>query len=361
MKKICFIFGGNIKMCPYLNNYLNSIGNNVEFDIIYWERYEAKKNIIYSKKPNKLFIYKKKILKKIDKIIGFYSFKKYVENILVKNKYDKIVFLQTNMAIMCEKYILKNSNIEYFLDVRDYSNEHKLIVKNKEKRIFPRMKYISISSEGFKSFLPSNFNYITVHNLQNNTMMVKKEDVLSKKITSLKIGYIGNMSLYCDYLIKVISLFKNDDRYVLYFIGIGSDKLKDFCEKNKIQNVVIRGEFKPEDINQLYKEIDIVNNLYGNNNPYLDFALSNKLYLAAQYSLPILVCPKTSMEEISLRNKFGYVVDINDSNIKDNLYNWYVNLDFENLFNNCVKFNNKVVQDNFLYKKILNDFFGGEK
>ena len=34
------------------------------------------------------------------------------------------------------------------------------------------MKYISISSEGFKSFLPSNFNYITVHNLQNNTMMV---------------------------------------------------------------------------------------------------------------------------------------------------------------------------------------------
>ena len=67
------------------------------------------------------------------------------------------------------------------------------------------------------------------------------------------------------------------------------------------------------------------------------------------------------MEEISLRNKFGYVVDINDSNIKDNLYNWYVNLDFENLFNNCVKFNNKVVQDNFLYKKILNDFFGGEK
>ena len=67
------------------------------------------------------------------------------------------------------------------------------------------------------------------------------------------------------------------------------------------------------------------------------------------------------MAEISLRNKFGYVVDINDSNIKDNLYNWYVNLDFENLFNNCVKFNNKVVQDNFLYKKILNDFFGGEK
>ena len=66
MKKICFIFGGNIQMCPYLNNYLNSIGNNVEFDIIYWERYEAKKNIIYSKKPNKLFIYKKKILKKID-------------------------------------------------------------------------------------------------------------------------------------------------------------------------------------------------------------------------------------------------------------------------------------------------------
>ncbi|MEE0683325.1 MAG: hypothetical protein UC703_02825, partial [Bacilli bacterium] len=60
MKKICFIFGGNIQMCPYLNNYLNSIGNNVEFDIIYWERYEAKKILFIVKSQiNFLFIKRK--------------------------------------------------------------------------------------------------------------------------------------------------------------------------------------------------------------------------------------------------------------------------------------------------------------
>ena len=358
MTKICFVFGGNLKMCPYINTYINLIGENNQYDIIFWERYKTKNSINYTITPNQIYCFKRKVSNSIDKIMGFYSFRKYTENILKNNKYDKIIFLQTNMALMCSKYIQKNPNVDYFLDIRDYSNEFKKYIFNKEKKIYPFMKYIAISSEGYKSFLPKGYKYILIHNLQNYKMMVSESDIIKKNNEIIKIGYIGNMNLYSDNLCKVLSKFKNDNRFVWYFIGIGSDKILDYCNNNDIKNVVIKGEFKPEEINQLYQSIDIVNNLYGNDNPYLDYALSNKLYLAAQYCLPILVCPKTSMEHISVHYKFGFALDINKKNIADELYDWYKKIDQKELYVNCKMFNEKVVDDNLRCNSIISDFLG---
>lgn len=360
MKRICFIFGGNIQMCPYLNGYLDCLSDDVEYDLIYWERYQNNKVANLTKKPCNIYCFKKPIASKLKKTIAFVKFKKYINNILVTNDYDKIVFLQTNMAIMCSKYILDNCNKEYFLDIRDYSNEFNKLVRRQEDKIFPYMKYICISSDGFKTFLPDNFTYLSVHNLQNNKMMVNEIDIKNKCKTKIKIGYIGNMSLYGEYLCRSLSLFANDDRYIFYFVGIGSEYIKQYCIQNAIENVVIKGEFKPEEINSLYKEIDIVNNLYGNKTPYLDYALSNKLYLAAQYCLPILVCKNTSMEEISIKNKFGFVVDINNKNVCNELYDWYNKLDIDKLYYNCSLFNEKVVRENHKYKQILTEFLGGQ-
>lgn len=360
MTKICFVFGGNIQMCPYLHTYLQQMDNEVEFDIIFWERYEFDRKFTFHREVKNQYVFKKKIKSKIDKLRLFLSFKSYVLSILRKNDYNKIIFLQTNMALMCSSYILKNKSKKYILDVRDYSNESNIGISYLENRIFKYFKYIFISSIGFRKFLPQGIDYIPVHNLQNNKMMVTKEDVLlrnnvSKK--SIKIGYIGNMKLYVEYLCCVLEVFKNDDRFIFHFIGIGSEAIQEYCVQNNINNIVIRGAFDSREINVLYQEIDVVNNLYGNNNPYLDYALSNKLYLAAQFCLPILTCSDTSMSEVSINNNFGFVVDKNDDNIKDKLYNWYGSIDWSVFYESCHKFIEEVVEENIQFNSMINNFY----
>lgn len=58
---------------------------------------------------------------------------------------------------------------------------------------------------------------------------------------------------------------------------------------------------------QFYKYADCINNLYGSNSNYLNFALSNRLYHSVQIGIPILVCPNTFMAKIVQRYKIGFV------------------------------------------------------
>ena len=101
---------------------------------------------------------------------------------------------------------------------------------------------------------------------------------------------------------------------------------------------------------------NIINNYYGNNSLSLLYALSNKLYYAAIFRKPILVCENTYMAEISQKYGFGLLMDDTDEFCADNLYKKYQSINWEKLNNGCEAFLDKVKKDNEIFEDSIKAF-----
>jgi hypothetical protein len=181
-----------------------------------------------------------------------------------------------------------------------------------------------------------------------------RDRIKQKKV--LNIGFIGVVQ-HIEQDKKLLLKFKNSDKFSLLYAGKNSEKLISFCEQNNIKNVSILGKFNPSEILYYYEKIDIVNNLYGNYSPLLKYALSNKLYFAAQLHMPILVSNNTYMEKISIENGFGYIFDFNDEDAVNKLYQHYININWNLLSSNCNLFMDKVKVENEAFKTMVLSFY----
>jgi hypothetical protein len=340
-------------LTPYLHKYISQINRSTtEVDVLSWDKFLKKEtlsgcNIIsYSKSVNnKSFI---------SKVVGYYGYSRFIKRLLKKNNYDGVVFLQTRGSLLVKKLIMKKYKGKFIIDVRDYTYENKPFIKKAIGSIFDNSWGVVISSEGYKSFLPER-DYILVHNSPNLkvTEVVRNEKAAS---TPLVISYIGLIRFY-DQCILTIERFKNDERFSLKFIGAGSSFLENYCKKNKINNVETVDYFEPSKTLEFYNNSDIVFNLYGNNSPFLDYALSNKLYYAALLNKPILVSPNTYMEKLSKEYGFGLTVDLNDPLCANKLFFEYYNIDFLKLGNSTTAFMTKVSYDNKVFEEFIQEFY----
>lgn len=353
MSKICFVTMGNLYLCPYIESYISNLED--EYDIIYWDRDNIEES------TNARCVYKfssaakvsrdKKVLKKIWGYLRFYF---YANKILSKNNYDCIILLQTLAGIITSRTLLGKYSKKYILDIRDYTFENNRFFYSIERKLIYNSQKTIISSEGFKLFLP-NFDYIMTHNSRElvNQDLVRSIKGRNKKKDKLNIAFIGYIS-YLEQHKKLLLKLKNNPKFVLSFIGKEANVLKGFCEKNGIKNVRIIDKFPPEKILNYYVDVDLINNLYGNGTPILDYALSNKLYFAAQLNIPILVCPKTYIASISEKYGFGFELDLlEDDDIAEKLIEFYKNINWESLSRGCDEFMEKVNKDNNDFVKII--------
>ena len=248
-----------------------------------------------------------------------------------------IILLQTWCAILLNDVLIKNYKGKYIVDIRDYTYEKYFPIKCIEKKTFKYAGMCVVSSEGYKEFLPDNEYFIT-HNLRELEDDVKSEiKTRNKKKERLNIAFIGYV-LYQEQSKKLLYALKNDDRFLVSFIGTRALELSQFCEENDIRNVRLIDTFDSKDILEYYKEVDIVNNLYGNNTPILDYALSNKLYFAAELNMPILVCPGTYMQKVSEKYNMAITVRTYDDSLANYIWNEYSRIDWDKLANSCNDF-----------------------
>lgn len=351
-KRFCFISLGNLYLCPYMEKYTSLIDS--DYDVIYWNRH----NIEESSGAKKMYSFNYEMNEgkgKVSKALGYMKFRKYAATIIKKNNYDGIILLQTSVGILLNWILRKRYKGRYIVDIRDYTMENNPIFYAMEKRLINSCAYAVISSRGFESFLPK-FKYILVHNdvtIDETTISEFQSRRLNKD--QIIISYIGLIRFH-DQNKRVILKFKNDYRFKLRFIGKDSYALREFCEKNNIDNIELIDQFPPEKTLEYYYETNIINNLYGNNTPLLDYALSNKLYYAAKLVIPILVCPDTYMAEIIEKYGFGYVFDIEDENACDHLFDYYKSINQNELGVNCKDFNKKVCSENQEFVAMIKEF-----
>lgn len=351
-KKICFVSLSNIYLCPYIYKYIQQL--DCDYDVIYWDRHGVEESI----DANQIFPFRYKMNEgngKLSKLIGYFKFQKFAKKTIKKNNYDGIILLQTSIGIMMSLFLKSRYLNKYILDIRDYTLENNFLFFNLEKALINRSAYTVISSKGYHSFLPE-YEYIVVHNDANIDKENREKFEMRKRSKSkIVISYIGLIRFH-DQNKKNILKFRNDNRFILKFIGKDAYALKDFCIANNVNNVELVDWFPPDKTLEYYLETDIIYNLYGQGSPQLDFALSNKLYYAAILKIPILVFSNTHMEKTINEYNFGFVFNINDPQACDDLFNYYHSIDWSLFTYNCNNFIEEVNKDNLVFNNMLRKF-----
>lgn len=356
-KKVCFVFHGNLFLCPYLKFYKENVSK--DYDIICWNR-----DGVAEQHDSNVFCYEDEFSSnnKLLKVLNYLKFRKYAKKVLLNGNYDSVIALSTISAIILSNVLINNFKNRYIIDVRDYSGEKNKIIFNIEKKLIKNSYATFISSPEYRSFLPIH-KYNTIHNIQKiNSKEVNEIRKNVFKHEKISIGFIGTVDAYLEQHIKLINQLKNKSNIELYFIGRGSEKLEEYCNANSIENVTLIGKFSPEDISHYYKKIDIINNLYGNGVPALDYALSNKLYFSAMFYMPILVCPNTAMEKIGKKLDIAITIDLNNS-VEDaylKIMNYIEKMNAEMVKEKCDSFMEESFNDNLQTLRVLQSFEKGD-
>lgn len=337
-KKVLFILADNVYLTPYLNKYIERIQSKCDFKVMYWDKNDNE--IIQSDKYIRFYEH--------NKLIGYIKYKKEIINYLKNNSFDIIIPLHQIIFLLIGNFLLRNYKYKYIYDVRDYSYEKYYFVRKIQNKLVNKSIINIISSEGFKEFLPEAKYFIT-HNIPN---VVNKSiyDYDFYKHSPIRISYIG-LIRFMDQNKKIIDFFKNDMRFEISFIGTNALELEEYCKENKVHNVNLVGTFDPKETMRFYDETDIIMNLYGNHTPLLDYAISNKFYYSILLKKPILVCKDTFMEKVSKEANVGFVMELENNEEKDNLYEYYRNIDIKDFEESCNQYLNKVYSDEKLLDK----------
>lgn len=360
IKRYCLVSFCNIYLLPYAKIYIDAIHSaGAECDLLFWDR-----DSVNGKNDNfdgcKKFCYQRKITPASsgkDKLLGYIEARNYFVKCLKATDYDGVIFLQTHTAVACKSLLSKKYKGKYIVDIRDYTLENYGIYRKAEESVIADSYATVISSPAYKRFLPKG-NFVIAHNFsQFPEERVEQIKELNNKENDLpiRISFVGTIR-FIDVDKKVLKLFANDERFQMNYYGFGSTVLKEFCEKENIKNVDFYDSFSPEMTLDFYEKTDLINNLYGNHNPFIDYLLSNRLYHSGQLHIPILVCPETYMEEISIKYNMGYAFDIDKTDSVDALYKWYFDYDKELLAKGCDRFIADVKEENLTYLKLINDF-----
>ena len=171
------VFLLDIEYAPYIDKYIDILNEEKkEFEVIYWNRSNKKDNEccfkahIYNKKSN---LNKSKF----SKIGDFLGYRKFVVKTINERKYDKLIILTTLTGILLSDILIKNYQGKYIFDIRDYSFEKNKIFYLLEKKIISQSFITTISSNGFKEFLPKTFNYVISHNIIRREIEEAKDSV----------------------------------------------------------------------------------------------------------------------------------------------------------------------------------------
>ena len=357
--RICILTTRNIFDAPCLEKYRHLLQE--PFDIVYWDRCGIQEECGAAN----YFRYKGILSAnagKTEKIRSYLGFVYFANQILKKHDYAKLIVFPTQMGWLIQSKLCHKYKGRYVLDIRDYAGENFPLIFYITKKIVMNAGLCSITSPAYKTFLPQR-DYVISHNIQP----IDKEIVRQYRMRvhdhsqPIVLSFIGSIR-FIDQQKKLISLFGNDMRFQLKYIGRGSEQLTEFCRQEGIDNVTLIGRFERAQLPEFYLETDMAINVYGNHDPYLDYALSNKLYSAAMMGMPILCSTDTYMWEISRHYGFGCCVDLENSTTPDKVFEYYRGINRDALFSACDSFMDSVNRDEKEYKStIIRYFYDREK
>lgn len=356
--KICIIGHTEKNYLPFMERYEAFFKeNDIEYDIICWQREEE----LTGCPKNEYHFFEEMDENFFNKVASYLRFRRFVLKVLKKNKYDKLVILTTVPAIFLSGYLFSHYEGRYLFDFRDYSFEKFGFYRKKVNKLVDRSALTTISSHGFMDFLAENKKITMNHNIPPIANKAgTAPDLKDKQV--LNIGFIGGVR-YFDENCFLISKLKNEFRYQLWYIGkpIADCNLQGFCAEQGITNVSFVGKYNNSDKVELYKNIDMINSIYGNDSLEVTTALPNRLYEACLLKKPIISSKGTFLGEIIDRYKIGISVDVETDDVLAMIDNYVDNFNPKAFTANCEEFLKDVSKDEETLYRHLKAFIKAPK
>lgn len=354
MSKVCIITPRSINDSPCLEKYKDIIQGS--FDIIFWSKGEQKELC----GATNYYSYNGVVPvegAKLSKIKHYYLFSRFIRKVVKSNKYDKLILYPTHISWLLLDLLVFRYKNSYVLDIRDYAGENNRIIKSLTSCAVRNAALCSITSPSYKQFLPNDVDYIISHNIQHiDSEMIEQYRLRKRSLDKpIVISFIGTVR-FIEQQKKFLDVFGNDKRFLIKYIGRGSEALTDYCLENHINNVELIGQFERTELGKHYLNTDFALNIYGNDNPALVYALSNKLYSATLMGMPILCSPYTFTETIVDKYNIGLSVNLDDNDSPDRVYAYHQSLDYTSFVYNCDVFINSILKDEMIYKQTVSSF-----
>lgn len=354
--KVLIVDTVSYNRAPYLQYYIDACKEKkVDYDLFLWNRDRTgglqKNGNVYT--MNSICPFGGS---KFKKIIPMLQYRNALLKVIKNEQYTHLVLINTLAPVMISNHVLKHFDQRYILDIRDYTYERIKKYKAIETQLIEHSYFTTISSRGFLQFVTPSDKIVINHNISN---LDKIEDTVrldkSKKIT---IGFVGSVR-YPEVNQKLIAAVQNDPRFILEYVGPEVDgcNLEDYCKVHGIKNVVFKGKFSNEQKPEIYKQIDMINSLYGDFSLEVTTAIPNRYYDALIFKKPIIASKGTYLGELVEKNSVGVAVDINDDAFYSKLKRYILTFDKCRFIKCCSRELNQIINEQESFEKQINCFF----
>lgn len=345
--KICIIGTANIKHISLISLYTKYFdAHSIPYDIIYLDRYGMDE---CTTAANTYKYTAEETNGKFDKLLMFWRFRKFTIKKIIENRYRYLITWQTTGAYIIFDFLLRKFSGRYIVNVRDYVIENSQPFHTIIKKLVYKSAFTTISSEGFKSFLPS-ADYVKVNSIN--------EDILSgingrSRNTNevIKIGFVGNCRYFRESF-KLIDALGNDKRFELWYCGTNSETLADYASAKGFDNVKTMPGFNPKDTVDIMAGFDMVNSAFGNDAMDNSTLMPIRLYTALAVHRPMLVNDKTQLGKEVLANNIGFVIS-SYNQLANQLFSYYKALDFDAFSKNADNYLKNARKENQLFYQAL--------
>ena len=341
---------------PYLKYYEDIIQKaNIAYECVFWDRFANSKT---TKKGNEYTLHIKCLpgANKIGKIWPMIKYKYIVEKIIKKEQYTYLIILTTLPGVLLNKILLKQFKNKYIFDIRDYTYEKYGFYKKIVDKLIDKSYFTAISSKGFMKFLNASTKIIPCHNISNAEYVVNdSEDIKNKQ--QITIGFLGGIRYFKENC-KLIEIVANNSKYRLIYVGkkYADCDLESYCKSKKIKNVFFKGTFKNDEKPAIYKKIDLINAIYGNESLEVTTALPNKLYDGILFKKPIVVSNGTFLGKIVEENNIGLNLDLNENNIEKKIEQYISSFNKNDFTKSCQNLLLETSNEQNYFCKKIEDF-----
>lgn len=345
--RVVLICPSNMMYMPYVGNYTNILDKlGVNYDTINWDRFKIEEE--------GEFVYKDAKIGHQRNLVDYYKYSRFILNCFKKKKYDKVVVFGIQNLIFLKRFLIKEYNNKFIIDIRDYNKAIKFFSLQK---LIDCSAFTVLSSHGYQEWLPKRKKYVINHNTQiNSTDELSKVDVKLKNTEALNISYIGSIR-DCDINIKFIDSMKNAEKMKLNFYGEGTanKEIESYLIDNKIRNVRLKGKYKIEQERELYLDSDIINILIPNDDINSRTLLPNRLYNAVIAGKPIIAYEGTYVSEVIKKHNLGLIIN-SFNNIEKTVTTYLDNFSNDIYEKGRRMFFNRIIEENIEFWNRVEEF-----
>lgn len=343
---IGIVCAGQIELSPFVKKYTDVFDRkNIEYEIIHWDRSGCERP-----ETDKMYTFVESVdryAKNTSKFMPFMRFSCFAKKIIKRRKYEKLVILTTQTAVMLADLLLTSYRGKYFFDYRDASYEYikpySILINKLANSAFG----MCISSPGFRECIKTKTPMVIAHNFQNKNYENRCLKCEKKNSGSLVMGYIGILREY-EYLKKLMANFGNDDRFEFVIYGSGDDVERLREHSKKYENVRVMGEYKEEDKRDILTSFDII--CYNYPYSFMNYpAVANKFYDGLIMKKPMFANSATFSGKLIIENGLGISLDEGCLDTADRIYEYYKNFDADEFSESCERFLDTVLEDEKKY------------